>query len=246
MRKSRQENDLNSGFCSNSFTFLFSSSIFLSNLGGTVDNSEIYVNHISSSILFSGLSLLDSRREFTTHDPIIRGSFLKINKEYAKLRKYKKKQFRQQIIDKLNTFQSNNQKEYWNLVNSLRESKRDNPEKSDIKNPLSLACFFFLCKSWSNHFSFCVFFLLFFYFFLKVRSATCWITECRSLVVLLISEVVKFISSFKKLSSLFLIFGLKKNLCKIFRTFIVPYVSIWEVLQFSIDYLSLIGCQNFK
>jgi hypothetical protein len=29
MRKSRQENDLNSGFCSNSFTFLFSSSIFL-------------------------------------------------------------------------------------------------------------------------------------------------------------------------------------------------------------------------
>jgi hypothetical protein len=38
-------------------------------------------------------------------------------------------QFRQQIIDKLDTFQSNNQKEYWNLVNSLRESKRDNPEK---------------------------------------------------------------------------------------------------------------------
>jgi hypothetical protein len=28
------------------------------------------------------------------HDPIIRGSFFKINKEYAKLRKYKKKQFR--------------------------------------------------------------------------------------------------------------------------------------------------------
>jgi hypothetical protein len=65
MRKSRQENDINSGFCSNSFTFLFSSSIFLSNLGRTVDNSEKYVNHISSSILFSGLSLLNSRREFT-------------------------------------------------------------------------------------------------------------------------------------------------------------------------------------
>jgi hypothetical protein len=55
------------------------------------------------------------------HDPLIRGSFFKINKEYAKLRKYKKKQFRQQIIDKLDTFQSNNQKEYWNLVNSLSE-----------------------------------------------------------------------------------------------------------------------------
>jgi hypothetical protein len=33
-------------------------------------------------------------------------------------------------MHKLDTFQSNNQKEYWNLVNSLRESKRDNPEKS--------------------------------------------------------------------------------------------------------------------
>ena len=42
----------------------------------------------------------------------------------------KKKQFRQQIIDKLDTFQSDNQKEYWKLVNPLRESKRDNPEKS--------------------------------------------------------------------------------------------------------------------
>jgi hypothetical protein len=48
MRKSRQENDLNSGFCSNFFTFLFSSLIFLSNLGGTVDNSEKYVNHMGS------------------------------------------------------------------------------------------------------------------------------------------------------------------------------------------------------
>jgi hypothetical protein len=58
----------------------------------------------------------------------------------AKLRKYKKKQFRQQIIDKLDTFQSNNQKEYWNLVNSLRESKRDNPEKS-IDDEIWLAYF---------------------------------------------------------------------------------------------------------
>jgi hypothetical protein len=92
------------------------------------------------------------------HDPLIRGSFFKINKEYAKLRKYKKKQFRQQII---------------------------------------------------------------FDFFLKVRSATCWITECRWFVALLISEVVKFISSFKKLSSLFLIFGFKN-----------PFVKSSELLSF--------------
>jgi hypothetical protein len=55
------------------------------------------------------------------HDPILRGLYFKINKEYTKLRKYKKKQIRQQIRDKLDTFQSNNQKEFWNLINSLRE-----------------------------------------------------------------------------------------------------------------------------
>jgi hypothetical protein len=62
------------------------------------------------------------------HDPIIRGSFFKINKEYAKLRKYKKKQFRQQIIDKLDTFQSNNQSfclKYWSNV-PLRADLRIN------------------------------------------------------------------------------------------------------------------------
>jgi hypothetical protein len=37
----------------------------------------------------------------------------------------------------------------------------------DIKNPLSLTCFFFLCKFWSNRFSFCVFFLCFLIFSLK-------------------------------------------------------------------------------
>jgi hypothetical protein len=70
---------------------------------------------------------------------------------------------------------------------------------------------------------------------LKFWHPICWITECRSFVALLISEVVKFISSFKKLSSLFLIFGLKKTLCKIFRTFIVPYVSIWNEKWFDQD-----------
>lgn len=53
-------------------------------------------------------------------DPIIRGSFYKINKEYAKLRKFKKKQFKQNILDKLIHLQSTNTKEYWKLVNTLK------------------------------------------------------------------------------------------------------------------------------
>lgn len=34
-------------------------------------------------------------------DPTIRGSYYKSNKEYAKLRKFKKKEFKQNILDKL-------------------------------------------------------------------------------------------------------------------------------------------------
>lgn len=62
-------------------------------------------------------------------DPIIRGSFYKANKAYSKLRKFKKKEFKQNILDKLDDLQSSQPKEYWNLVKSLKDSKKDNPEK---------------------------------------------------------------------------------------------------------------------
>lgn len=34
-------------------------------------------------------------------DPVVRGSFFKLNKKYAKLRKKKKRQFKQNILNKL-------------------------------------------------------------------------------------------------------------------------------------------------
>lgn len=46
------------------------------------------------------------------NNPLLRGSFLKLNKEYAKLRKYKKQEFRQSIIDKLDQLNETDPKEY--------------------------------------------------------------------------------------------------------------------------------------
>ena len=63
-------------------------------------------------------------------DPIIRGSFFKFNKQFAKLRKKKRNDFKQLILDKLDDLQSDNPKEYWSLVNSLRNDTREKPENS--------------------------------------------------------------------------------------------------------------------
>lgn len=63
----------------------------------------------------------------------MRGSFFKLNKEYAKLRKYKKQEFRQSIIDKLDQLNETNPKEYWNLVKSLRETDSN---KTNIENAI--------------------------------------------------------------------------------------------------------------
>lgn len=62
------------------------------------------------------------------NDPVVRGSFFKLNKKYSKLRKKKKTEFKQIILDKLDNLQSDSPKEYWNMVNSLREKKTDKPE----------------------------------------------------------------------------------------------------------------------
>lgn len=65
-------------------------------------------------------------------DPIIRGSFFKINKQYSKLRKKKKKEFRQSVLDRLDALESENPKEYWSLLNSLKDEKKANKE-TDIE-----------------------------------------------------------------------------------------------------------------
>ena len=63
------------------------------------------------------------------NDPQVRGSYCESYKVYAKLRKYKKRKFRQSILEKLDQLQTNNPKEYCTLVNSLRKKFNDRSEK---------------------------------------------------------------------------------------------------------------------
>ena len=47
-------------------------------------------------------------------------------KEYKKLIRYKKHEFRSQLIKKLECLESKNPQEYWNLVKELRKKKNEN------------------------------------------------------------------------------------------------------------------------
>ena len=58
-------------------------------------------------------------------DPLVRGSFFKLNKKYAKTKKKKRREFKQNILNCLDELQSNNPKEYWSLVNQLRNEQTD-------------------------------------------------------------------------------------------------------------------------
>jgi 3'-phosphoadenosine 5'-phosphosulfate sulfotransferase len=51
-------------------------------------------------------------------NPFITGAFHKSNKEFAKLRKLKKREYTQNILDKLDNLQTNNPKEY-DLVSNI-------------------------------------------------------------------------------------------------------------------------------
>jgi hypothetical protein len=65
------------------------------------------------------------------NNPIIRGSYFKLRKEYAKLRKYKKRQFTQNFLDKLDHLNESHPKEYWELVSQIREANDGNRKKTE-------------------------------------------------------------------------------------------------------------------
>jgi hypothetical protein len=48
---------------------------------------------------------------------------------YIKPRKIKKREFKQAILDKLEHLQSNNPKEYWKLINMLKEKCTSYPSQ---------------------------------------------------------------------------------------------------------------------
>ena len=58
-------------------------------------------------------------------DPYIRGSFCKTRKEYKKLLNLKKKEWRSEMVQTLEELETKDPKEYWKLVNELREKKQN-------------------------------------------------------------------------------------------------------------------------
>ncbi|CAG2247210.1 unnamed protein product [Mytilus edulis] len=75
------------------------------------------------------------------YDPIVRGSYYKCYREYNKLRKYKMRTFKQSILNSLDNLRDSDPKQYWKLINSLKESTDDSKGKS--VEP----------EVWFNHFS---------------------------------------------------------------------------------------------
>ena len=57
-------------------------------------------------------------------NPYLRGSFVKTRKEYKKLLKIKSKEWKQAMIHRLESIEEKDPKEYWKLINELREKKK--------------------------------------------------------------------------------------------------------------------------
>jgi exonuclease III len=71
-------------------------------------------------------------------DPVIYGNFFKCKKRYKKLIKAKELEFKTAILNRIESLEGSNPKEYWKLVESLKEHKHSN-------NPISL-------EIWQSHF----------------------------------------------------------------------------------------------
>ena len=60
-------------------------------------------------------------------DPIVRGRYYKLRKEYNKLVEHKEHAFRENLLNKVSLLESSNPKTFWEIVKKLRSSKTSNP-----------------------------------------------------------------------------------------------------------------------
>lgn len=82
------------------------------------------------SDLSSMRSQLINKGRLISSDPFnldLRNNFFKNYRLYNKARKYKMKSYKKSIINKLENLHNNNPKQYWQLVNSLKESENFTP-----------------------------------------------------------------------------------------------------------------------
>ena len=57
------------------------------------------------------------------NDPAVRGHYYKLFREYSKLRKYKQRQYKQDLLAKIESLHNDNPKMYWKLIEELKDSK---------------------------------------------------------------------------------------------------------------------------
>ncbi len=62
------------------------------------------------------------------NNPHIRANFIKSKKTYKKLLKDKKREWKNRMVQKLEMLENKDPKEYWKLVNDLREKRRNNTQ----------------------------------------------------------------------------------------------------------------------
>ncbi|MEW8547927.1 MAG: reverse transcriptase family protein [Candidatus Thiodiazotropha sp.] len=75
------------------------------------------------------------------NDPIVRGRYFKLYRIYNKTKKYKERQYKKQLLEQIENLHSENPKEYWNLIDILKEEKYKTSPAENIKP-----------ESWVSHF----------------------------------------------------------------------------------------------
>ena len=71
------------------------------------------------------------------NDPIVRGSFYRYRKLYSKLCKFKRKQYKANLIDQLNNLFEKDPKAYWSLLNELKDDKKSTTETMTSSEEMS-------------------------------------------------------------------------------------------------------------
>ena len=84
---------------------------------------ELYVK--KNELIYKGKQM-----SLNPYNLIIRNSYYKTYREYTKLRKFKKKHFKQSMLNKLDSLEKDDPKTYWNPVNSLKDEQQSSPESS--------------------------------------------------------------------------------------------------------------------
>ena len=69
-------------------------------------------------------------------DPYVRSALFNFRKHFRKLRKNKYREYKQNLLNKLDNLQENNPKEYWNLLDKLKKIN-DNSNASSNNVPLN-------------------------------------------------------------------------------------------------------------